>query len=93
MNAKEQAIALMNHYKGVVYPYLGSGYLTGTEDRNLIFENAKKEAKYLIKHMTEVKFPYVDNAFTNTQYTHLTYWSKVGTELDTLTIDEILPIK
>lgn len=92
MNAKEQAIALMNHYKAVVYPYLGSGYLTGTEDRNLIFENAKKEAKYLIKHMTEVKFPYVADAVTNTQYSHLTYWSKVEAEVDALTIDEILPL-
>lgn len=48
---KQKAIEIIGHYYGIVYPYVGSSYLTGTEYPDVKFKRAKDEALYLVDSM------------------------------------------
>lgn len=41
MNEKEKAIELIEFFKPIVYSHVGSGFLTGDHDKELILSNAK----------------------------------------------------
>lgn len=41
MTKKEQAAELVKSFEPYVYPFLGSGMLTNTEDSSIILKNAK----------------------------------------------------
>ena len=82
------AIDLISHYILVVYPYVGSDYMTGTENEELKFKSAKKEAKFLCQLMLEVTMPYDGGICSTAYYNHLIYWKKVLTIIDDMSIEE-----
>lgn len=53
MTAKEKAIELIKKFDPIVYPYLGSGFMTNTEDEDVILKNAKKCALITIEEIKE----------------------------------------
>ena len=61
----------------IVYPYVGSNYLTGTESEKLKFKLSKEEAIYLTNSMLSIQFPYDNNISSSAGYTHMIYWGKV----------------
>ena len=50
---KQKAIELVNHFYHVVYPYVGSSYMTGHEFPEQKFESGKKEALYLVQNILD----------------------------------------
>lgn len=50
---KQKAIELVNHYYQVVYPYVGSSYITGHEYPEKKFKGAKIEALYLVQNILD----------------------------------------
>lgn len=50
---KQKAIELVNHYYHVVYPYVGSSYMTGHEYPEKKFKGAKTEALYLVQNILD----------------------------------------
>lgn len=78
-NAKQKAIEVVEKYKGLVYPYLGSGMLTNTEDSSVILENAKQcaliSAKEIISELSDLpKIPYNERK--------LDFWQEVKSEIE-----------
>ena len=49
----KKANEIILHYYRVIYPYVGSGFMTGTEDKEHKFNGAKKEAIYLINNIVD----------------------------------------
>lgn len=82
-----EAVKLIRHYSHVVYPYVGSGYLTGTEDENIKFKLSKEEAIYLTNSMLSVQFPYDNSISSGAGYTHMIYWGNVLLKLNEMTKD------
>ncbi len=50
---KLKAIELVNHFYHVVYPYVGSSYMTGHEYPEKKFKSGKKEALYLVQNILD----------------------------------------
>ena len=50
---KQKAIELVNHYYHIVYPYIGSSFLSGDEYPEKKFGSGKKEAKYLVQNILD----------------------------------------
>ena len=50
---KQKAIELVNHFYHVVYPYVGSSYMTGLEFPEHKFDSGKKEALYLVQNILD----------------------------------------
>jgi hypothetical protein len=48
MDYKEKALELIEQFKPLVYCYVGSGFMTGTEDEDVILMNAKKCAMIVV---------------------------------------------
>lgn len=57
---KEKATEIVEMYKSVVYPYSGSGFMTGTESDEVILMNAKHCAKIDVKNTIEALAYYDD---------------------------------
>jgi len=57
MEAKQKAKELVDHYFDVVYPYVGSDYMTGTESPSYKFRSAQKEAAYFIDGILNLEIP------------------------------------
>lgn len=94
VDEKTMATSLISHYILVVYPYVGSGYMTGTEDEELKFKSAKKEAKFLCQNMLElVVMPYDNGICSAAYYEHLIYWKSVFTIVNNMTIEEYEKLK
>jgi len=51
MTPKEKALELVNKYKGLVYPYLGSGMLINQENESVVLSNAKMCALIAVGEM------------------------------------------
>lgn len=93
-NEEVMAVDLINHYILIVYPYIGSGFMTGTEDEELKFKSAKKEAKFLCQNMLElVVMPYDNGICSAAYYEHLIYWKSVFTIVNNMTIEEYERLK
>lgn len=60
MDARIEAKILIEHFIPVVYPYSGSGYLTGTEDKYVKFNSAKKEALYVAGYAKPINSKYYE---------------------------------
>lgn len=71
-----KAQELVDKYKGLVYPYLGSGMLTNSEDKDAILENARTCARINIQEViTALSMCYSDeNA--------IIYWKEVLKNID-----------
>ncbi len=50
---KQKAIELVLHYYKIVYPYVGSSYMTGHEYPEQKFNQAKIEALYLVNNILD----------------------------------------
>jgi hypothetical protein len=48
-----KALEIIKHYYVVVYPYIGSAFMTGTESPTLKFESAKQEALFLVQNILD----------------------------------------
>lgn len=88
--AKKTAINLIKHYYDVVYPYVGSDFMTGTENAQLKFTSAKKEASFLAQCMLNVAFPYEPNNFNVSKVSnnHRTHWAEVMQQIGIMNQDE-----
>lgn len=77
--AKKTAISLINHYYKVVYPYVGSDFMTGTENAQLKFTSAKQEASFLAQCMLDVVFAYEpDNVnISKVANNHRLLWAEI----------------
>lgn len=78
MDADKKAIELVEKYKGLVYPYLGSSMLTNDEHPSAILSNAKTCATIL-----------VDSLLSEVDWYALpgdkqTYWEEVKAEIEKL---------
>lgn len=49
-----KALELMKHYYTVVYPYVGSDFMTGTESQSVKFNGAKRESLFLAQNLLDV---------------------------------------
>lgn len=76
MTPKEKAQELVNRYKPYVYPYMGSGMLTNTEDDEVILMMAKTCAKIAVD---EILAP-----FLVSDEILIKYFTKVREEIDNL---------
>jgi len=87
MKELKKAIELMDHYYLIVYPYVGSDFMTGTESPTLKFKLAKKEAIYLADHMLNVKFPYEPKNINVSKISnqHRLFWAAIRSILEQLT--------
>jgi len=50
---KQKAIELVNHFYHVVYPYIGSSFMTGTEYPEQKFKSGKEQALYLVQNILD----------------------------------------
>ena len=70
------AIEKVNKYKPFVYPFMGSGYLTGTEDDVVILINAKKCALFEVDGIID--------ALSCIREDLVLYWKLVKNEIELL---------
>lgn len=87
---RKKAIELMKHYYVIVYPYVGSDFMTGTENNQLKFKSSRTESIYLVDHMLSTKFPYEPNNVNVKQVAnkHLLFWAEVRNELEIMTQEQ-----
>lgn len=58
MTPQDKAQELIKKFDPLVYPYLGSGFMTNTEDEDVILKNAKKCANILVDEILEATVKY-----------------------------------
>lgn len=81
MIPEDKAVELVGKYKGLVYPYMGSGMLTNEQDDNVILSNAKICALIAVDEITaEI---YQLTPVYNFDKAH-NYWETVKSEINKL---------
>jgi len=91
-NEKElqEAKDLINRYGQKVYPFEGSGYLTGNESNQAKFSNGKTEALYLADRMLSIRIPYTQDRISNSfWFDHNAYWVSVRTILEQIKYEDV----
>lgn len=83
---KEKARLLVKHFMPVVYPYVGSAFLTGTEDEDYKLQSAKTQAKFVIEQILHAGFPYSESG---SLFKFLQIWKGVEGFIDSITLEEV----
>ena len=73
MGVQDKAIELVEKYKGLVYPYSGSGMLVNQSEPSVILANAKICAKIAVDELI---------LWTEELEGNESYWKKVLKEID-----------
>ena len=84
---KEKAIQLVKHFMPVVYPYVGSAFLTGTEDEDYKLQSSKTQAKFVISQILHAEFPYSES---NSLFKFIQKWKGVESFVDTITLNDLI---
>jgi hypothetical protein len=91
MKPSEKAIELIEKYKGLVYPYIGSSMLTNDPNDAVILTNAKICVGILIDEMLRVAETADKNTngvikamYPNREWSQVDYWTEVKKEVEKL---------
>ena len=96
MEAKQKAKELVDHYFNVVYPYVGSDYMTGTENPSYKFKSAQREALFFAAGMTNlgvIPFGPEDGKVSEFGMRRIEKWCKVSAEIELMDEEEYLKSK
>lgn len=84
MTPKEKAIELRDWFKGIVYPYMGSGMLTNTKNEWVILKNARTCAyKVAVEALNSAQYKAHLDEQRPEVYT-VEFWQQVKQEIENL---------
>ena len=83
MTAKEKAVELLNEFRPMVNPYIGSGMLSNTHDENAILLQAKRCALVAVDNIVKVL-----HTIESKHLADLQFWGEVDYEIKTFKTNE-----